>query len=419
MAIASPRNRVGVAAVAVLGALALAQHWFEDRRPPAPESRALRELVVTNGDDSGEGSLREAIFLSASLDGRARILLRTPLIRLRSPLPPLVNPNGVSIEADGPAEVDLAALVGGVALEVRGARSQLVGVTLANAPEVALRVAATDFRLAASQLRANGLALHVLPEAHGLVVEGTRFEANGTGLRMEAAVRGASVRDSRFSAHREVAIWLVRPDDTPLLEAERLAIAANRFESDRVSIVIGNAPVAVERNEFIANREVAILMVGSGASARHNIVRDGQGIGILAQGAPRSSIEANEVSRNRALGMMVRASGGTTVQDNRIYGNGYGMAFVLGEAGNPVLAHGNTVMGHQYDGIVVIGDSPVIRGNRSMSNGQAGVRLFDLALRDAPRVVSAPFLQSNTVSGNVLNEVMRGEYRIDAEKASR
>ena len=414
-----PRDRAGIAAVAVLGLLAIAQHWFDERRPPAPESRAVREFVVTSGDDSGEGSLREAIFAAAGVEGRARIVLRTPRIHLRSALPPLVNASGVSIESEVACEVDASAVGNLPALEVQGPHSQLAGVALLNAPFVALRVAATDFRLARVRIAGNGIGVLAAPGAERLAIEGSRFEANLTGIRLEAAARGVAIRDNHFAAHREAAIWLVRPEDAVLIAAETVAVAGNRFEADRISVVMANAPVAIERNEFIGAGEAAILMLGGGGQVRFNRVRDGRGIGILAQGAPRSTIEGNEVSRNRALGVLVRYSGATTVQDNRIYSNGYGMAFVLGESGNPVLVHDNAVMSQQYDGIVVIGDSPVISRNRTMNNGQAGMRLFDLALRDSPKVFSIPYLEANTLAGNLLNEIVRGEYRIDAETASK
>ena len=411
------RDRVGLAAVAVLGALALAQNWFEDRRPAAPESRAVREIVVTSGEDRGEGSLREAIFAAATTQGRARILLRTPRIRLETPLPPLVNASGVSIEAEGPCEIDLAGVAEGPAIEVHGAHSQLVGVALLNSPVEALRVAAPRFRLSGGRVSGNAVGLQVLAGGDGLAVEQVRFDDNGVGIRLEAAAPGMAIRDNRFAAHREAAVWLVRPDDAPILAAQLVSVSGNRFERDRVSVVVANVPVAIERNEFIGNREVAILILGGGVTARVNQVRDGQGIGIIAQGAPRATIEGNEVTRNRALGVLVRHSGGSSVHNNRVYGNGYGMAFVMGESGNPVLVHDNAVMSQQYDGIVVIGDSPVIRRNRTLSNGHAGMRLYDLKLHNAPRIESHPFLESNTMAGNLLNEIVRGEYRVDGDRA--
>jgi hypothetical protein len=95
------------------------------------------------------------------------------------------------------------------------------------------------------------------------------------------------------------------------------------------------------------------------------------------------------------------------------------MAFVLGESGNPVAVVDNAVLSQRYDGIVVIGDSPMVRGNRTLNNGQAGLRVMDVSSRAAARILALPFLEGNTVSGNLLNEVVRGDYRVETERTER
>ena len=414
------RNALAFATVALLGVLALVQDRLADRRPAAAEDRVAGERVVTSGADRGDGSLREAIFAADTANGRVRILVRTPRIELRSPLPPLVNPSGISIEAGLPeVVVDLAEAGGGAALEVRGGRSQIVGITFANAAGVALQVTAADFRLANGGMAGNAEGLVAGEGSRGLVVERTRFEGNGTGVRIDAVEGAATLRDNRFSRHKEAAVWVVRPPDAPTLSGSLVAITGNHFEGDRISVVAGNAPVALERNEFVRSREFAVMLLGGGATVRANQLRDGEGIGIVAHDAPRALIEGNDIGRNRALGLLVRNSPGATVRGNRVHGNGYGMAFVLGESGNPVAVVDNAVLSQRYDGIIVIGDSPMVRGNRTLSNGQAGLRVMDVSSRAAARILAAPFLEGNTLSGNLLNEVVRGDYRLDAERGPR
>ena len=420
MSAISTRDRLAVAAVGLLGMLALLQHWLADRRPPAAEDRVASEIAVTSAEDRGEGSLREAIFAADSAPGRVRIMLRVPRIELRSPLPPLVNPHGISVEAEASGtEIDLAATGSGPAIEVRGDRSQIVGVSFKGAPAQAIQVAARGFRLAGGRISECGEGVRAAEGAAGMTIEKVQFEGNATGIRIDSAEAGTVVRDNRFAGHKEAAIWVVLPGDTPIDPAANVTITANRFKGDRLSVVAANAPVTVEKNEFLANREAALLVLGSGIRVRDNQVRDGEGIGVIVNGAARALIEGNEISRNRALGVLVRASGGATVRGNRLYGNGYGLAFVLGDAGNPVMVSENAVLNHRYDGIVVIGDSPVVQRNRTLHNGQAGVRVLDISSRTAAKVLSVPFLDANTMAGNLLNEVVRGDYRLENEKGAR
>lgn len=416
----SPRDRLAVAAVGLLGALALVQHWLADRRPPAAEHRVAHEIIVTSGDDRGEGSLREAIFAADSAGARTRIVLRTPRIRLRSPLPPLVNPHGIILQADSAGtEIDLSGVASGAAIEVRGDHSQIVGVSLVGAPGTAIQVAARSFSLTGGRIGGCGEALRVGEGSSGLTVENMSFAANGTGVRIDVAAAGTVIRDNRFTGHKEAAIWVVQPADAHSPASASVAITGNRFRGDRLSVVAAHAPVTVERNEFLANREAALLVLGGGVRVRNNQVRDGEGVGVMLHGAARTLVEGNEISRNRALGILVRDSGGATVRANRLYGNGYGMAFVLGDTGNPVTVSENAVSNHLYDGIVVIGDSPVVQRNRTLHNGQAGVRVLDVSSRTAARIVAVPFLEANTMAGNLLNDVVRGDYRIDNEKGAR
>jgi parallel beta-helix repeat protein len=412
------RNALAFATVALVGVLAIVQGRLADRRPAAAEDRVADEWVVTSGADRGDGSLREAIFAADTANGRVRILVRAARIELRSPLPPLVNPKGISIEAGlDEVIVDLSGVGSGAAIEVRGGHSQIIGVTLANAPGQALRIAAPDFRLAKGRVIGNADGVVAGEGSGGFLIEQMRFEGNATGVRIEAVEGQATVRDNHFTGHKEAALWAVRPADATTAAGSVLAITGNHFEGDRVSVVAGNTPLALEKNEFVRSREFAVMLLGGGATVRANQVRDGEGIGIVAHDAPRALIEGNDIGRNRALGLLVRNSPGATVRGNRVYGNGYGMAFVLGESGNPVAVVDNAVLSQRYDGIVVIGDSPMVRGNRTLNNGLAGLRVMDVSSRAAARILALPFLEGNTVSGNLLNEVVRGDYRVETEKA--
>jgi parallel beta-helix repeat protein len=419
MAPLSTRDRVAIAAVGLIGALAFVQQWLADRRPEAAEQRVAHEIVVTTGSDRGEGSLREAIFAADTAGVRTRIVLRTPRVTLRSPLPPLVNPHGIVIQGDSAGtDIDLAAAGTSAALEIRAAHSHVADVSFTGAASQAVLVAAPDFRITGGRFSGCAEAVRAAEGSPGLTVENARFDGNGIGVRIDRAEGAMSIRENRFSGHKDAAIWVVQVADAPPQRGAQVAVSANRFERDRLSVVAANAPLAVEKNEFLGNREAALLVLGSGAVVRDNQVRDGEGVGVIVHGGGRALVEGNEISRNRTLGLLVRGSGGAMVRNNRLYGNGYGMAFVLGDASNPVTVSENAVLNHRYDGIVVIGDSPVVQRNRTLHNGQAGLRVLDVA-SSASRIAAVPYLEGNTLAGNLLNEVVRGDYRIEAAKGAR
>src|SRR5438105_4915500 len=136
------RDRLAIAAVGLLGALAFVQHWLGERRPEAADQRVSHEIAVTTSEDRGEGSLREAIFAADTAGVRTRIVLRTPRIALRSPLPPLVNRHGIVVQGDaGGTEIEVGFAGSGAALEVRGDHTQVAGVSFTAAASQAILVA--------------------------------------------------------------------------------------------------------------------------------------------------------------------------------------------------------------------------------------------------------------------------------------
>lgn len=413
---AERRSAVGAAAVLLLGALALAQHGFDDYRPPAAENRVAGELVVTSAADRGEGSLREAIFAAATAPGRVRIVVRAGPIALKSALPPLVNPAGIVIQGAEGAEIDASGAGSGPVIDVAAPRSQVAGLAVTGAQGQAVVVRAPGFRLSDARIERCAVGVLAAEGADDLAIERTRFVQNGVGIRIEAPAAGMAVRDNHFARHGEAAVWMVRAADAPFDERRRVVVSGNRFDGDRLSVVAGNMAVAIERNEVVAAREAAVYVIGRGVAVRNNQVREGAGIGVLLQDAPGVVVESNDISRQQSLGVMVRASGGATVQGNRVHGNGYGMAFVLGSAGSPVMVSENSVLGQRFDGIIVIGDSPVVRRNQSLNNGQAGLRILDFLPANAKEVASTPFLEDNRASGNKLAEVLRGQYRDEAPR---
>ena len=93
---------VAIGVFVLLGVVVGLGRWYESRS--ARRSRAAvakaRSVHVTNGGDRGPGTLREALFIAAAATGsRPRSRSRCPKISSRPPLPPLVNPHGISVVA--------------------------------------------------------------------------------------------------------------------------------------------------------------------------------------------------------------------------------------------------------------------------------------------------------------------------------
>lgn len=404
----------------LLGALAVVQYWVDEHRPVSSQERYSSEINVTNSADRGDGSLREAIFAANNASSRVRIVLRIPQVVLREPLPPIVTPHGVVLEA-GPegASIDATAVKTGPVLEIVADRSLVQGISIAKSRTIGILVKARDVRIQNVRLVECGEALHVLANASGIVVENNSFERNRIGVFLAADVRDGLVRNNRFSGHLDAAVWAVSAVTDIAPDARRIVVTGNRFDQDRTAIIVGNLPTTIEKNDIAASLETGVMVIGRGAELKTNQVHDGAGIGIVLHTAPGSLVEGNEVSRHRTLGVMVRASGGTLVHKNRVYNNGFGITMILGETGNPVIVEENAVVNQQYDGIVSIGDSPVIRRNQIVGNTRAGLSILDFTSRRTGKIRASPFLENNVLSGNGDNNPVRGEYRLPDESSSK
>lgn len=405
------RNWLAIGSVVLLGALALLQHWLADRRPAPTQSRAAHEFVVTSSEDKGPGSLREAILAADTAEGRARIVFLIKRVVLRTPLPPLVNMRGIAIEApEEGAEIDARGLDVGPVLDVDARNSSIVGIAIRNAPQQAILVRADGFQLRSATVERSDEGLYVADGIKNVVVEGTRFANNRIGVRLVSSDAGIVLRGNRFVGHREAAVWAVRREFDSR-SARKVMVLDNHFQDDRISLVLGNAPVVVVHNEFSRQHEAALFLVGQGVVVRENRIRNGAGSGIIVDGVQGAVIEANELDRNSALAILVRGSRNTLVQGNRIHNNGYGIAFVLGDSSSPTVARQNLLLSQRYDGITVIGDAPVIGHNQVRNSRLAAIRLLDFFPLKGAKIEAQPFLEGNVWAGNALNEPVRGEYR--------
>ena len=118
-------------------------------------------------------------------------------------------------------------------------------------------------------------------------------------------------------------------------------------------------------------------------------------MGIIAENARESIIDGNELDHLNAYGIMVRGSANVLLRANRVHNCGYGLAFVLGDQRNPSTAVDNTILEPQFNGIDVIGDSPILRRNQVLQPHALALHVSDFQRPDGTRVAAHPFLEGN------------------------
>ena len=135
----SLRLKLAMGLLALLGAFALVSRWPGSAVFTGNRSTANLEIDVTTSADRGPGSLREALFRADGAPGSARITIRVTKVSLASPLPPLVNPHGISIVAATPgAEIDGHALNDAPVFDVDAEHVSITGLTIGNCPGSAM-----------------------------------------------------------------------------------------------------------------------------------------------------------------------------------------------------------------------------------------------------------------------------------------
>jgi len=396
----SVRIVVAVGVLLLLGALAALGWWYQTHQQGAAARAAATLTVdVTSAADRGPGTLREALFIVAAANGKADVFLKVKGIAPETPLPPLVNPHGVRIRTQpGGTQIDAHALSGGAVLDVAGANTSIEGVQLRNCPGSALLLRAAQFHLRGSSIEACDVGVDVAENASDVLLEGNRFSGTRVGVRFAASTRNGLVVGNTFLNSRDAGVWAVRAE--PDARATAITVRDNHFEGDRSGVVAANVALAVERNEFTSNSEAAVHLLGAGTVVHGNHVSGGAGMGIIAENARESVLDDNELDHLGAYGIMVRGSASILVRANRVHNCGYGMAFVLGTPHRPSTAVDNTIIAPQFNGIDVIGDSPILRGNKVLQARAYALHVVDFEQPDGGKVVAHPVLENNNFSAN-------------------
>jgi hypothetical protein len=391
----SHRTVLGLGALLLLGAFVfLARSYKHTRAEPVGESEGSVSVAVTNGADRGPGSLREALFIAAGARGSATILIRVEHIAVETALPPLVNAHGVTLNAQAPGTtIDAHALAGGAVFDVAGVNTSITGVTIRNCPDAAVLLRAGRFRLMSSTIEGCDVGIDIAENASDFLLERNRFTRNRIGIRFAATNRNATLARNEFTENADGGVWAVR-GALDLQKDAPISVRSNKFNGDRAGIVAGNVSLLIEDNDLDRSREAAVHLVGAGVVVRGNRVSDGAAMGIVAENARDALVENNELDHLAAYAIMVRGSANVMIRANRIHNCGYGIAFVLGDEAHPSTAVDNSLIALRHYGIDVIGDSPILRGNR-VSAQVAPLHTADFE-QGANKIHANPFLENNT-----------------------
>ena len=392
----SRRSMISIAVFLGVAALIVAGWTLETQRAGRESLSNTITLSVTNGADRGPGTLREALFVAATAPGPVHISLQVPRISLTTALPPIVSSHEVRIAAgQAGSEIDASALGGGSpVLDVAAANVSLQGVAISHCANDAILVRAVHFSLERATLDACDVGVDVAENAHNLLLENNRFVNDRVGIKFAGSSADTTVASNQFTGNKDAGVWAVRGGVD--LQGGTISVRANHFDRGRSAIVAGNINVVIEQNDITGTEGAAIDLVGGGAVVRGNRVSNGAGMGILAEGARAPVVDSNELNALAAYGIMVRGSSNALVRANRVYNCAYGMAFVLGDARNPSTAVDNIIMEPRYDGIDVVGDSPILRQNHVLKPRAFALRVQNFDRPDGSTVRGAPFLDHNS-----------------------
>ena len=392
----SRRLIASLAVLAVIGGLVFLGYWYQARETTPGQQTQTAAIAVTSGDDRGPGTLREALFIAAAAQDEATISIRVPKISVATALPPLVNPRGVRlIVGEQGAEIDASALPDGPVLDVVGANVSIESLRIRNCRGAGILLRAERFRLQSTTIESCDVGVDVAENAQQILLEGNRFAGNRVGVRFAASNRNTIVVKNDFTGHRDAGLWAVRSE--PDLRGAPLGIRENRFSKERIGILAANVAVLIERNELTASQEAAMQLMGAGAVVRGNRISGGAAMGIIAENARAAVIEENEFDGLAAYGIMLKGSADTLVRANRVHNSGYGLAFVLGDARSPSTAIDNTIIEPKFNGIDVIGDSPILRSNHVVRPRALPFKAVDFQPEGGgEKVRSQPFLEGNS-----------------------
>jgi parallel beta-helix repeat protein len=408
------RSVIAISVFVLLAAVVAAGNWYENKRVQ-PGNTLEKDVTVhvTNAGDRGPGTLREALFLVAGATGPRTISIDIPSIKVETALPALVSGRGVKVvgQANGTV-IDAQSLSAGPVFDISGPNTSIEQVTVVQCPAAAVLVRSVHFRLSGATIEACDVGVEVAENASDTLLEHNHFTKDRLGIRFAASGHNTAVANNEFKESKDAGLWAVR--SAPDTHDDVIGIHDNKFTEDTAGIVAGNIPVLVERNDFINAHESDVHVVGAGAVIRGNRINGGASMGIVAENATGATIDDNELEGLTAYGVMVRNSSNTLVRSNRLHNCGYGLAFVLGDKAKVSTAVDNTIIEAKFNGIDVIGDSPILRRNQVLRAHAFALHVEDFQPPNGQKVQAQPFLDNNNFGNSPIST--RGNVTVASQK---
>ena len=399
----STKQRIALAlgTFLLLGVLALLGWSYHSRQVVPGQPAGALSVNVTSPNDLGPGTLHEALFIVAAANGKATILIKTKRITLQTALPPLMNLHGLQITGEQPGvEIDAQALASGPVFDVIGANTSLEGLVVRNCPAAAILLRAAHFHLQSSTIESCDVGVEVAESASDVLLEHNRFVNDRVGVRFTAPNRDTVVAGNTFMQDKVAGVWAVRGDSGA--RGGTITVRENHFNGDRSGVVAGNVGILVERNDFANAPDAAVHLIGAGAVIRGNRISGEAPMGIIAENAREAIIDSNELDHLTAYAIMLRSSANALVRANRVHNCGYGIAFVLGDPLRPSTAIENTIIEPKFNGIDVVGDSPILRRNQVQQPHLLALHVVDFQQPDGRNVRSQPLLEGNNFRADAL-----------------
>ncbi|HEX4049947.1 MAG TPA: right-handed parallel beta-helix repeat-containing protein [Steroidobacteraceae bacterium] len=393
---ARTRSVLSIVVLLIVAGFALLGRWYAGHHTQSALAPSAFTVAVTSSADRGPGTLREALFVADAAPAAANVVIRVASIALQSALPPIVNPHGTQVQAPpGGVQIDARAIAPGSAVfDIDSEHVSLDGVSIHQCAGTAILVRASLFRLTASTISACDVGVEVAANANELALENDRFESNHVGIRFTSSSRDSQIVKNEFSANTTAGLWLVASQAQPA--ADPISVHDNQFNADATDVVVGNVPALVENNDFTAVRDAAVHVIGAGTVVRNNRITTGAAAGILVENARGAVIDGNELDHLAGYAILVRGSADTLVRSNRIQSCAYGMAFVLGDRQQPNSALDNSLIDLKYNGIDVIGESPILRRNQVLEARALPLHVQDFTSPGGTLVRAQPLLERNS-----------------------
>src|SRR5262249_25261102 len=199
-------------------------------------------------------------------------------IVVNTPLPPLVNPHGVVLDATrSHARLIVAATPdAGPILDLAAPNSLVTGLRIVNAPAEGILIRAADVRLQDVTIEASQIGVFLADDVSNISITESAFLNNEIGVQVPASAAGITIQGNRFQDHRRAAVWAVAPVARPESESQ-LKIVRNRFKNDNQSMLVINGNVRIDGNVIEGARASAAFVSGAAAIVEENRIRAGFG----------------------------------------------------------------------------------------------------------------------------------------------